>query len=60
MVRAGVRAYRLRRPAPLPLAEGELFHRAHALYLVFGRRSLLVHPQRQVERVPGLIPGARA
>ncbi|QFR94273.1 hypothetical protein GBW32_15945 [Streptomyces tsukubensis] len=25
-----------------------------------GLRSLLVHPKRQVERVPRLIPGARA
>lgn len=25
-----------------------------------GKRSLLVHPRRQLERVPRLIPGARA
>ena len=25
-----------------------------------GQRSLLVHPKRQLDRVPGLIPGARA
>ncbi|OKK21839.1 hypothetical protein AMK16_00740 [Streptomyces sp. CB00455] len=25
-----------------------------------GKRSLLVHPKRQLERVPRLIPGARA
>jgi pimeloyl-ACP methyl ester carboxylesterase len=27
---------------------------------VLGKRSLLVHPQRQVERLPRVIPGARA
>ncbi len=60
MVRAGVRAYRIRRPAPLPLSEGELVTIRTPLYLVLGRRSLLVHPRRQLERVPRLIPGARA
>ncbi|MER5466094.1 alpha/beta fold hydrolase [Streptomyces sp. NPDC002668] len=60
MIRAGVRAYRIRRPAPLPLAEDELLTIRTPLYLLLGRRSLLVHPQRQVERVPRLIPGARA
>ncbi|MDT0462608.1 alpha/beta fold hydrolase [Streptomyces gibsoniae] len=60
MVRAGVRAYRIRRPAPLPLTESELSTVRTPLYLVLGKRSLLVHPQRQVERVPRLIPGARA
>ena len=25
-----------------------------------GKRSLLVHPKRQLDRVPRLIPGARA
>ncbi|MFG2182002.1 alpha/beta fold hydrolase [Streptomyces abikoensis] len=60
MVRAGVRAYRIRRPAPLPLSEEELGTIRTALYLVLGKRSLLVHPKRQVERVPRLIPGARA
>ncbi|WP_407285562.1 alpha/beta fold hydrolase [Streptomyces sp. BP-8] len=60
MVRAGVRAYRIRRPAPLPLSEDELRTIRTPLYLVLGRRSLLVHPQRQVERVPRLVPGARA
>ncbi|MFG2288413.1 alpha/beta fold hydrolase [Streptomyces sp. NPDC048595] len=60
MVRAGVRAYRIRRPAPLPLSEDELRTIRTPLYLVLGKRSLLVHPQRQVERVPRLIPGARA
>ncbi|WUX63676.1 alpha/beta fold hydrolase [Streptomyces sp. NBC_01431] len=60
MVRTAVRAYRIRRPAPLPLAENELSTIRTPLYLVLGKRSLLVHPQRQVERVPRLIPGARA
>ncbi|MCC3774650.1 alpha/beta fold hydrolase [Streptomyces sp. UNOB3_S3] len=60
MVRAGVRAYRIRRPAPLPLSEEELTTIRTPLYLVLGKRSLLVHPKRQVERVPRLIPGARA
>ncbi|MGW2184373.1 alpha/beta fold hydrolase [Streptomyces sp. NPDC001719] len=60
MVRAGVRAYRIRRPAPLPLTEDELRTIRTPLYLVLGKRSLLVHPRRQVERVPRLIAGARA
>ncbi|MGW2489006.1 alpha/beta fold hydrolase [Streptomyces sp. NPDC001606] len=60
MVHAGVRAYRIRRPAPLPLSDAELATVRTPLYLVLGRRSLLVHPQRQAERVPRLIPGARA
>lgn len=60
MIRLGVRAYRIRRPAPLPLSEEELSGIRTPLYLVLGRRSLLVHPERQVERVPRLIPGARA
>jgi pimeloyl-ACP methyl ester carboxylesterase len=60
MIRLGVRAYRIRRPAPLPLSEGELSTIRTPLYLVLGRRSLLVHPDRQVERVPRLVPGARA
>jgi pimeloyl-ACP methyl ester carboxylesterase len=60
MIRAAVRAYRIRRPAPLPLTEAELSTIRTPLYLVLGRRSLLVHPQRQRERVPRLIPGARA
>lgn len=59
MVRAGVRAYRIRRPAPLPLSEEELSTIRTPLYLVLGKRSLLVHPKRQVERVPRLIRGAR-
>lgn len=52
--------YRIRRPAPLALSEEELSTIRTPLYLVLGKRSLLVHPQRQVERVPRLIPGARA
>jgi pimeloyl-ACP methyl ester carboxylesterase len=60
MIRTAVRAYRIRRPAPLPLSEDELSTIRTPLYLVLGKRSLLVHPQRQVERVPRLIPGARA
>jgi pimeloyl-ACP methyl ester carboxylesterase len=60
MVRRSARAYRVRRPAPLPLSEEELTTIRTPLYLVLGRRSLLLHPHRQVERVPRLIPGARA
>ncbi|MFE7777060.1 alpha/beta fold hydrolase [Streptomyces sp. NPDC057445] len=60
MIRAGVRAYRIRRPVPLPLSEDELSTIRTPLYLVLGKRSLLVHPTRQAERVPRLIPGARA
>ncbi|MBZ4016284.1 alpha/beta fold hydrolase [Streptomyces purpurogeneiscleroticus] len=60
MIRRGVRAYRIRRPAPLPLSEAALSGIRTPLYLVLGKRSLLLHPQRQVERVPRLIPGARA
>ncbi|MER7394642.1 alpha/beta fold hydrolase [Streptomyces sp. NPDC000151] len=60
MIRLGVRAYRIRRPAPLPLSDAELSGIRTPLSLILGKRSLLVHPQRQVERVPRLIPGARA
>ncbi|MFE8991753.1 alpha/beta fold hydrolase [Streptomyces collinus] len=60
MIRTAVRAYRIRRPAPLPLSEEELSAIRTPLYLVLGKRSLLVHPQRQAERVPRLIPSARA
>ncbi|MFD8545719.1 alpha/beta fold hydrolase [Streptomyces sp. NPDC059649] len=60
MIRAGVRAFRIRRPAPLPLSEDELRTIRTPLYLVLGRRSLLLRPKRQAERVPRLIPGARA
>ncbi|MFJ8371146.1 alpha/beta fold hydrolase [Streptomyces sp. NPDC094461] len=57
---AGARAFRIRRPAPLPLAEDALRSIRTPLYLIMGKRSLLVHPKRQLERVPRLIPGARA
>ncbi|MFK4107672.1 alpha/beta fold hydrolase [Streptomyces sp. NPDC002176] len=60
MVRLGGRAFRIRRPAPLPLSEGDLSTIRTPLYLALGQRSLLVHPRRQVERVPRLIPSARA
>lgn len=60
MIRTGVRAYRIRRPAPGPLTDAELATVRTPLYLVLGKRSLLVHPRRQVERVPRLVPGARA
>ncbi|WP_411122563.1 alpha/beta fold hydrolase [Streptomyces sp. x-19] len=60
MIRAGVRAHRIRRPAPLPLSDAELSTIRTPLYLVLGKRSLLVHAKRQLERVPRLIPGARA
>ncbi|MFB7457336.1 alpha/beta fold hydrolase [Streptomyces sp. NPDC056188] len=60
MIRAGVRAHRIRRPSPLPQSEQELSSIRTPLYLVLGRRSLLVHAKRQVERVPRLIQGARA
>ncbi|MEV7871933.1 alpha/beta fold hydrolase [Streptomyces sp. NPDC088124] len=60
MVRASTRAYRVRRPAPLPLTEDELRTIRTPLYLVLGKRSLILHPRRQAERVPRLIPGARA
>ncbi|MFI5752944.1 alpha/beta fold hydrolase [Streptomyces sp. NPDC051644] len=60
MIRTAVRAYRVRRPAPAPLADDELATIRTPLYLALGKRSLLVHPQRQVERVPRLIPGTRA
>ncbi|MCK7624267.1 alpha/beta fold hydrolase [Streptomyces sp. RS10V-4] len=60
MIQRGVRAYRIRRPAPLPLSGDDLATLRTPLYLVLGRRSLLLHPRRQVERVPRLVPGARA
>ncbi|RII17835.1 Carboxylesterase YbfK [Streptomyces sp. YIM 130001] len=60
MVRTAVRAYRVRRPAPRPLSDDELSTVRTPLYLVLGKRSLLLHPRRQVERVPRLVPGARA
>ncbi|CAL9662487.1 Carboxylesterase YbfK [Streptomyces sp. enrichment culture] len=60
MIRTATRAYRIRRPSPAPLAEDELAGIRVPLYLVLGERSLLVHPRRQAERVPRLVPGARA
>lgn len=60
MIRTAVRAYRIRRPAPLPLSDAELSTIRTPLYLVLGKRSLLLHPERQMERVPRLIPGTRA
>ncbi|MFJ8092033.1 alpha/beta fold hydrolase [Streptomyces griseofuscus] len=60
MAHTGVRSYRIRRPAPKPLTDAELATVRTPLYLLLGRRSLLVHPDRQVERVPRLVPGARA
>ncbi|ROQ68318.1 pimeloyl-ACP methyl ester carboxylesterase [Streptomyces sp. 840.1] len=60
MIRASVRAYRVRRPAPLPLTEDELRTIRTPLYLLLGKRSLLVHPRRQAERVPRLVPTATA
>ncbi|MFF2850891.1 alpha/beta fold hydrolase [Streptomyces sp. NPDC058001] len=60
MIRSAVRAFRIRRPAPLPLTDDELRTIRTPLHLLFGKRSLLVHPQRQMERVPRLIPGVRA
>jgi pimeloyl-ACP methyl ester carboxylesterase len=58
MIRSSVRAYRIRRPAPLPLTDDELRTVRTPLYLLLGQRSLLVHPKRQRERVPRLVPGA--
>jgi pimeloyl-ACP methyl ester carboxylesterase len=60
MIRLGVRAYRIRRPAPLPLSDAQLSTVRTPLHPVLGKRSLLAHPQRQVERVPRMVPGARA
>ncbi|QIZ00674.2 alpha/beta fold hydrolase [Streptomyces sp. S1D4-11] len=60
MIRTAVRAYRIRRPALSPLTDDELSTIRTPLYLALGKRSLLVHPQRQMERVPRLIPGTRA
>ncbi|MFF3378383.1 alpha/beta fold hydrolase [Streptomyces sp. NPDC002680] len=60
MIQTSVRAFRIRRPAPLPLTDAELRTIRTPLYLILGKRSLLLHPRRQLERVPRLIPGARA
>ncbi|MDQ1051012.1 hypothetical protein QFZ76_009248 [Streptomyces sp. V4I2] len=43
-IQASRRAFRIRRPAPLPLTEDELRAIRTPLYLVLGKRSLLVHP----------------
>ncbi|CAM5232740.1 carboxylesterase [Streptomyces spiroverticillatus] len=59
-IQKGVRAFRIRRPAPLPLTDAELGSIRTPFYLIMGKRSLLVHPERQLERVPRLVPGARA
>ncbi|MFJ3922594.1 alpha/beta fold hydrolase [Streptomyces sp. NPDC090022] len=59
-IHASVRAFRIRRPAPLPLSDAELGTIRTPFYLIMGKRSLLVHPKRQLERVPRVIPGARA
>ncbi|MEW9518285.1 alpha/beta fold hydrolase [Streptomyces tubercidicus] len=59
-IHAGVKAFRIRRPAPLPLSDAELGSIRTPFYLIMGKRSLLVHPKRQLERVPRVIPGARA
>ncbi|GAA3071957.1 hypothetical protein GCM10020254_14740 [Streptomyces goshikiensis] len=56
-IQAGVRAFRIRRPAPLPLSDAELGSIRTPFYLIMGKRSLLVHPKRQLERVPRLIAG---
>ncbi|MEU7515408.1 alpha/beta fold hydrolase [Streptomyces sp. NPDC042898] len=60
MIQASVKAFRIRRPAPLPLSDAELGSIRTPFYLIMGKRSLLVHPKRQLERVPRLMPGARA
>lgn len=60
MIHSGVKAFRIRRPAPLPLSDDQLATIRTPFHLIMGKRSLLVHPQRQLERVPRLIPGARA
>ncbi|WP_053645413.1 MULTISPECIES: alpha/beta fold hydrolase [unclassified Streptomyces] len=59
-IRLGARAYRIRRPAPQPLTEDALRSIRTPLYVIMGKHSLLVHPERQLERVPRLVPGARA
>ncbi len=60
MIRLGVHAYHIRRPAPLPLSEDELSTIQTSLQLLLGKRSLLVHPQRRVEHAPRLVPDVRA
>nr|WP_308296675.1 alpha/beta hydrolase [Streptomyces sp. ISL-44] len=58
MIMLSVRAYRIRRPTPLPLTEDELRTIRTPLYVLLGEHSLLVRPERQRERVPRLVPGA--
>ncbi|MBT2457770.1 alpha/beta fold hydrolase [Streptomyces sp. ISL-86] len=58
MIMLSVRAYRIRRPTPLPLTEDELRTIRTPMYVLLGEHSLLVHPERQRERVPRLVPGA--
>ncbi|MEU5811678.1 alpha/beta fold hydrolase [Streptomyces sp. NPDC047718] len=59
-IHAGVKAFRIRRPAPRPLSEDALRSIRTPFYLIMGRRSLLLRPKRQLERVPRLVAGARA
>ncbi|MFI1470516.1 alpha/beta fold hydrolase [Streptomyces wuyuanensis] len=59
-IQLGARAFRIRRPAPLPLSEDALRSIRTPLYVIMGKHSLLVHPKRQLERVPRLVTGARA
>ncbi|MFI1968712.1 alpha/beta hydrolase [Streptomyces cinnamoneus] len=60
MIWSSLRAFRIRRPSPLPLTEAELRTIRTPLCLLLGERSLLVHPARQAERLPRLVPTARA
>ncbi|MEW2394962.1 alpha/beta hydrolase [Streptomyces sp. NPDC046862] len=59
-IQLGARAFRIRRPAPVPLSEDALRSVRTPLYLIMGKHSLLVHPKRQLQRVPRLVTGARA
>ncbi|MFJ9644066.1 alpha/beta fold hydrolase [Streptomyces sp. NPDC004244] len=59
-IHAGVKAFRIRRPAPRPLSEDALRSIRTPFYLIMGKRSLLLRPKRQLERVPRLVAGARA
>ncbi|MFF4104976.1 alpha/beta fold hydrolase [Streptomyces sp. NPDC001903] len=58
MIMLSVRAFRIRRPTPQPLTEEQLRTIRTPLYVLLGEHSLLVHPERQRERVPRLVPGA--
>ncbi|WP_413751947.1 alpha/beta fold hydrolase [Streptomyces sp. R-74717] len=44
-IHAGVKAFRIRRPSPLPLSDAELGSIRTPFYLIMGKRSLLVHPK---------------